>query len=104
MQSPPGKALMFYLPLALAVVAGGVAWGGQQQKIEKLESQQAIAADDHDRIVRIETQITTITTQMGEGKTERKALADSVDALESEVQKGFSDLLLELQRQRNSDG
>ena len=88
-------------PILSAIGVGLLMWGMTLQRVNAIEEEIDDADDQRERVVRIETQITTITTQLEEGKVERKELSEGVTALEMEVQKGFNSLLIELQKQRN---
>ena len=93
MNSPPVRSLLTILPLLAAVVTGAIAWGATNERVNQLETKAATATEDHDRIVRIETQITTIQTGQGELKQDVKELEKAINA-------GFADLLKEMNRQR----
>ena len=100
MSSPPIRTMLTWLPLAAAVVAGAISWGVTAQKVEALETAAGRSSDDHDRIVRIETQITTVTTSVGDIKTEQKEIRSDVRRLEGTINDNFRMLLEEVRRQR----
>lgn len=94
------KTILTWLPLIILGATGLIAWGQTAQRVDALEEKAARAIDDHDRIVRIETQIEVITTTISDVRTEQKAVKEDIDRLEDTVQQSFAELLQELRRQQ----
>jgi septal ring factor EnvC (AmiA/AmiB activator) len=90
------RHLIAWLPLLAVAGTGLMAWGATSQRVADLENKAKRAVDDHDRIVRIETQIESVTTTISEIRTEQKEVADDVQRLEQTIQDSFRELLQEL--------
>jgi len=87
-----------------ALAVGLVLWGGTIVKVEALE-EKARKNDEHsERIVRIETQITTVQTSVGEikrtMKEQNEKFDEDVEELEQTINSNFQQLLLELRQSR----
>lgn len=94
------KGVITWLPLLLVAGSGLLAWGQTTQKVTStstrvsaLEERIEQTSQDRERIVRIETQVETLTTTLGEVRTEQKEL-------EQLVRDNFDTLLEELRRNR----
>lgn len=94
MNSPPIRNFLTWLPLIAAIVGGAIAWGSTNERVNQLEVKATTAVQDHDRIIRIETQITQITRGQGE-------LKEDVKELERAINAGFADLLKEINKERD---
>jgi hypothetical protein len=95
------RGLFTWLPLIILGGTGLIAWGQTSQRVEVLEEKAQRAVDDHDRIVRIETQMTSMTTTMSEIRGEQKELGEDVQNLEKTLQSSFNVLLQELRNPRD---
>lgn len=93
-------------PILSALGAGLILWGMTLQRVNAIEEEIDDADTQRERIVRIETQITTVQTSIGKLETTLKEqqLIDKEEReqLEESINENFQLLLLELQRQRDS--
>jgi hypothetical protein len=93
-------------PLLSAIGAGLIFASMTFQRVNAIEEELEDADSQKERIVRIETQITTVQTSIGELKTTIKEQQtidkEEREALEDTINDNFRQLLLELQRQRDS--
>ena len=102
MSPPNGKQLLLWLPLILAVITGAVAWGQNANRISQLEKAAEEASTDHDRIVRIETEIKVVKEGQKELSDDVNKLDEDVRQLESTIRSEFATLLAELRRSRET--
>lgn len=100
MTSPPIRNMLTWAPVTFAIIAGAITWGVTTQRVQALEDKAETASNDHDRIVRIETQITTVTTSVGDVREEQKEIRADVRRLEGTINDNFRMLLEEVRKQR----
>lgn len=90
-------------PILSALVAGAVLYGVLFNKIEALEEKSKGRDADHDAIVRVETEVTSIKDQVAAVVAEQKNLHDDIVNLELRMNENFTEILQEL-RNRGENG
>lgn len=90
-------------PILSALAVGLMLWGGMVVKVEALEEKSKLRDSDHDVIVRIETEVTTIQTTLVELKVENKELSKEIRKLEDQLDDNFDRIFEALQQRNRTD-
>lgn len=90
-------------PILSALVAGAVLYGVLFNKVEALEDKSKTRDEDHDAIVRVETEVSSMKDQVAAVVAEQKTLHSDIVNLERRMNENFTEILQEL-RNRGENG
>ena len=88
-------------PIVTVIFAGLIAWGTAMADIAQLKSAQQQRSEDHDRIVRMEAVVDQSSKVIDEVRKEQKAQQEDIQNLEKTINSNFTELLVELRKERN---
>lgn len=87
---------MAWLPIAIIAATGMMAWGDTMARVSNLEKGESQIDVDHDRVVRIETQVEQIQNSV-------QNVHDDVEKVKQQIDTKFDLLLIEVRRQASRD-
>ena len=110
MSSPAVDQSLHYMrknwPILSAIAVGIFLWGGLVMKVNALEEKSKIRDEDHDAIVRIETEIAVIKNEFAQSRrtqeTFRKEQREFREDIEDKIDQNFQMLLRELRERPGS--